>query len=215
MSRVTSFKEVVFGMPDSNRQPPVPRLELYPIELIPCTGRVHTNRSIHTVRWVALVRRAGFREPAPQERRTPPSLSVGEATILAHCATPASGRRRNFRLRKKNPDRRADQGSFAWKASQCCLPGSLWKLNTLPARRSQRGDERIGKTESTAAPPSRGRCRNGKAGIRSAFCSLSSVSPGFPLERQLQIRGRGSLGTVGRMSTTFFGKSKTISECGK
>ena len=97
-------------MPDSNQQPPVPRLELYPIELIPCTGRVHTNRSIHTVRWVALVRRAGLNEPAPQERHTPPSLSLDEATFLALCPTPATGWRLTFLQRKKNPGRQADQG---------------------------------------------------------------------------------------------------------
>ncbi len=78
MSRVTSFKEVRSGMPDSNRQPPVPRLELYPFELIPCTGRVHTYRSIHTVRWVALVRRAGFN--GTRTSRTP------------YAAQPLSGR---------------------------------------------------------------------------------------------------------------------------
>lgn len=192
-------------MPDSNQQPPVPRLELYPIELIPCTGRVHTNRSIHTVRWVALVRRAGLNEPAPQERHTPPSLSLDEATFLALCPTPATGWRLTLSSAQKKPWAAGRPGlSCAWKANSRCLPGPLWKVNALPARRYGRIGGQIRNTKSNRAPTPRGRFRRGTGGVRSTQISLLSGSPGFSSQRNLQNSGRGILWMLGRLSNTFF-----------
>ncbi len=93
--------------------------------------------------------------------------------------------------------------SLAWKANSRWLPGPLWKLNALPARRCGRIDQHTRKTNVNQTPTPYGRFRRRTGDVRSTQYSHSSGSQACSLQRHLQNSGRGSLWMRGRLSTVF------------